>query len=108
MAGFFAAKPLSHQSAQSSACKYLMKSSTCIFDVGPYDKSMPLTIDPAVLVYAGYIGGSGYDYASGVAVDTSGNAYVAGLTNSDETTFPILVGPDLTYNGFGGDAFVAK
>ena len=30
-----------------------------------------------------------------------------GWTDSNESSFPVLVGPDLTYNG-GGDAFVAK
>src|SRR6266568_3400103 len=29
------------------------------FRVGAYDRSKPLVIDPAVLVYAGYLGGSG-------------------------------------------------
>ena len=63
------------------------------------------------LVYCGYIGGSGHDEGTGIAVDGSGNAYVTGNTESDETTFPVTVGPDLTYNGGGsyfGDAFVAK
>ncbi|HEX9942510.1 MAG TPA: SBBP repeat-containing protein [Thermoanaerobaculia bacterium] len=64
------------------------------------------------LVYSGFIGGSAGDYAFGVAVQPGGEAYVAGSTHSDETTFPVLVGPDLTYNGGGffgsGDAFVAK
>jgi hypothetical protein len=59
------------------------------------------------MVYCGYIGGSGDDYGLGIAVDGSGNAYVAGYTESRETTFPVKVGPDLTHNG-AGDAFVAK
>ena len=39
----------------------------------------------------------------------AGNAYVVGDTTSSEATFPVTVGPDLTYNGgtFGA-AFVAK
>src|SRR5439155_20937507 len=51
------------------------------------------------LVYAGYIGGAGRDRAFGIAVDAAGNAYVTGGTNSDQTTFPVTGGPDLTYNG---------
>ncbi len=64
------------------------------------------------LDYAGYIGGSETDAGWGIAVDFAGNAYVTGGTKSSESTFPVTVGPDLTYNGGGefflGDAFVAK
>ena len=61
----------------------------------------------SALVYCGYIGGTAADYGYGIAVDGSGNAYVTGETESAETTFPVIGGPDLTYNG-GIDAFVAK
>jgi len=63
--------------------------------------------DGAELDYAGFIGGFGPDQAFGVAVDDGGNAYVAGFTMADEATFPVKIGPDLTYNG-DTDAFVAK
>ena len=46
--------------------------------------------------------------ASGIAVDAAGNAYVTGNTDSTEATFPVTVGPDLTYQRRHGDAFVAK
>ncbi len=59
------------------------------------------------LDYAGYIGGAGDDYGLGIAVDGSGNAYVTGNTHASQKTFPVTVGPDLTYNG-DADAFVAK
>jgi hypothetical protein len=57
------------------------------------------------LVYAGFLGGSGDDWSWGIAVDSSGNAYVTGLTTSSD--FPAVVGPDTTFNGYV-DAFVAK
>jgi len=59
------------------------------------------------LVYSGYIGGASCDMGNGIAVDAGGHAYVAGMTQSNEATFPVRIGPDLTYNG-NGDAFVAK
>ncbi len=78
------------------------------FAVHPYDRTKALVLDPAMLVYAGYIGGDDDDEAFGIAVDGSGNAYVTGFTASTEATFPVAVGPDPTYNGAPVDAFVAK
>ena len=66
------------------------------------------------LDYCGYIGGSGDDFISGtvnttdIAVDPAGNVYVGGNTASTEATFPVVVGPDLTFNGGGRDGFVAR
>ena len=58
-------------------------------------------------VYAGYIGGADGEEGHGIAVDEAGAAYVTGSTSSDQTSFPVVGGPDLTYNDFI-DAFVAK
>jgi hypothetical protein len=62
----------------------------------------------AKMIYAGFIGGSGTDYGIGIAVDGAGNAFISGSTNSDQATFPVMGGPDLTYNGGEYDAFIAK
>ncbi len=59
------------------------------------------------LDYCGYIGGASWDGGTGIAVDGSGNAYVIGGTGSSEATFPVTVGPGLTYRG-GSDVFVAE
>ena len=77
------------------------------FRLGPYDPSLPLVVDPAVLVYAGYRGGSDRDVGFGIAADGAGSAYVSGSTDSTEASFPVTVGPDLTFNG-ARDAVVAK
>jgi hypothetical protein len=76
------------------------------FGLGDYDHNRPLVLDPAVLVYCGYIGGSYDEQASDVAVDASANAYVIGNTISTQA-FPVKTGPDLTHNG-SNDVFVAK
>ena len=79
------------------------------FELGDYDRTRPLVLDPAVLVYAGFIGGSDSEFGGSIAVDASGSAYVAGSTLSNEASFPETVGPDLTHNSAGNhDAFVAK
>lgn len=77
------------------------------FQLGEYDAGQPLIIDPSFLVYCGYIGGSGDDSGLGIALDLAGNAYVTGTTGSDESTFPLAAGPDLSFNG-KKDVFVAK
>jgi hypothetical protein len=59
--------------------------------------------------YAGFLGGSGGDGGSGIALDSSGNAYIAGTTTSTAATFPNTAGAlDQSNNAGGYDAFVAK
>src|SRR5262249_23171654 len=61
--------------------RYVLKGTTpqVTLQVGPYDRSRPLVIDP-VLDYSTYLGTGSIDYALGVAVDDSGSAYVTGAT----------------------------
>jgi hypothetical protein len=68
----------------------------------------PSQAGPASLVYSTLLGGSGVDggdIAAGIAVDSSGNAYVTGGTGS--ANFPTVNPLQGTYGG-GGDAFVTK
>ena len=67
-----------------------------------------INADGASLAYCGYIGGSGNDIGTGIAVDLGGNAYICGYTNSTESSFPVSVGPGLTFKGGAFDGFVAK
>ncbi len=81
------------------------------FDIGTYDESRPLVIDPLVLSYSTYLGGgsatsTGYEDAQGIAVDDSGYAYVTGESNS--TKFPTTPGAYNTEFGGATDAYVAK
>ncbi len=68
-------------------------------------------VDPSggSLVYAGYVGGERREDLRGLAL-LGGNAYLSGETQSDQASFPVVVGPDLTHNspGIERDAFVAK
>ena len=67
--------------------RYVVSDSNHVgFHVAHYDQGKPLVIDP-ILIYSTYLGGSGDDQPSGIAVDKTGNVYVAGSTTS--TDFPL-------------------
>ena len=65
-------------------------------------------LNPAgsALMYSTYLGGSSFDRASGIAVDTVGNAYVTGRTVSLD--FPTANPFQAAHGGGFFDAFVAK
>ena len=85
------------------------------FEVGGYDSSKRLVIDP-VLAYSTYLGGTDYNYATGIAVDASGYTYITGYTSSVD--FPVSGGVQGVFSGGSCDtevntapcfdAFVAK
>jgi hypothetical protein len=77
------------------------------FAVAGYDHTQPLTIDP-VLNYSTYVGGEVLDAAFGIALDTSGDAYIGGLTES--TKFPQMNPVSATLPGdlSLGTAFVTE
>ncbi|MEA2901675.1 MAG: hypothetical protein QOH36_1562 [Actinomycetota bacterium] len=60
------------------------------------------------LLYVSFLGGTGNDSASGIAVDGAGNAYITGRTTSNNNTFPDTPGVFQATNGGASDAFVAK
>jgi uncharacterized repeat protein (TIGR01451 family) len=58
-------------------------------------------------VYSTYLGGNSFDQGFGIAVNSTGNAYVTGSTSS--TNFPTTPGAFQTILGsFSNDGFVAK
>jgi hypothetical protein len=84
---------------------YVMKSKNEVgFSVPSYDRSRTLIIDP-VLAYSSYLGGSQGEVSLGLALDSSGNAYVTGYTVSAD--FPTTNAIQPTYGG-AQDAFVSK
>lgn len=68
------------------------------------DPALPLVVDP-VLRYGSFLGGTGTDQVTDVAVDATGNAYLTGMTAS--TDFP-LANPRQGTPASLYDAFVTK
>ena len=112
-------KPLVYQEVDGArrevSGRYVMRGRREVgFEVGDYDPSKPLVIDP-VLVYSSYLGGASWDFGQAVAVDGAGYIYVTGYT--DSVNFPTrdtLIPPPPSHPFFpntgyrGMDVFVTK
>lgn len=100
-------KPLVYQSVNGKRTEvtgqYAVRGRQVGFQLGAYDKSKPLVIDP-VLVYSTYLGNSSGESATAVAASSTNGAYVTGYT--DGATFPGQTGK----LGPGGntDVFVTR
>ena len=86
------------------ASRYVVGPGEVGIEVGDYDTSVPLVIDP-VLVYSTFLGGSEFDSVHDIAVDADGFIYVAGTTGSPD--FPTL-NAGQPANGGRNDLFVVK
>jgi hypothetical protein len=75
---------------------------------GGLDDAFITKLNPAgsKLIYSTYLGGAWHDDARGIAVDASGNAYVAGFT--DSVNFPVSPGAFSAAPHGGYDVFVSK
>ncbi|MFX1263667.1 MAG: SBBP repeat-containing protein [Promethearchaeota archaeon] len=65
-----------------------------------------LSADGSTLLYSTFVGGSGYDQGLCIAVDSFGNAFVTGYTES--FNFPTVNAYNSTYGGGESDCFVFK
>jgi hypothetical protein len=103
-------KPVAYQqkdgARQAVDARFVLEANNQVaFELGSYDHSRELVIDPSVS-YATYLGGTAEDDAYGIAIDSNGNAYVTGQTAS--TNFPTVAGAYKASNNGEFDAFVTK
>jgi hypothetical protein len=94
-------------SRQEIAANYVRRGPRAVgIEVARYDTSQPLIIDP-ILTYSTYLGGATNQVLTGIAVDTSGFAYVTGYTSS--TNFPTTTGAlQTTLSNTSNNAFITK
>lgn len=97
--------PVSTQKGKLISTTFNKQKDIVSFNLGNYDKSQELTIDPAV-VWATYYGGTGADAGRSTALDASGNVYLAGYTSSASAI--AVGGYQLTYGGGAYDGFLVK
>lgn len=71
------------------------------FALGEHYQHLPVVIDP-VLTWNTFLGSGNDDYSSGIALDASGNVYVAGISSATWGN------PVRAFTGINNDAFVAK
>jgi hypothetical protein len=108
-------KPVLYQTIQGRQVRVdgdfrLMANHSVGFRVGNYDHSQPLVIDP-ILAYSTYFGGTASEFVVAVTADAAGNAYVTGLTVSED--FPLTAGAFQAVNYASGanavsTAFISK
>ena len=98
-------KPIAYQEhdglRQSVDARFVLQDDHIRFDLGNYDHNRELVIDPQ-FGYVLYLGGNGDDEGYGIAVDSNGNFYITGESNST-AGFP---GANPSFGGF--DAFVVQ
>lgn len=102
-------KPVAYQQQNGSRqlvdARFVLKANNQVgFELGSYDRSRELVIDPT-LIYATYLGGAEEDEVFAIAVDASNNVYVTGESNST-TGWPGSNGSVPANHNF--DVFVTK
>lgn len=101
-------KPLAYQTiggqrVEVTASYKIAKDGRVGFEVGPYDQSQPLVIDP-ILRFSTFVGGSQGDEAFGLAVDATG-IYIVGVPGVTGYPTTGTFGP---VDGFNFDVFATK
>lgn len=95
---------------QTVPSRYTIRDGVIGFEVGMYDRSMPLVIDPFLLWSTFFGGTAAEDMAGGdpSEVDRNGNVLITGNTASTAAQqFPLLAASQATHGG-QTDCFIAK
>lgn len=92
------------QSGELIPSQFIKTNDCWQIDVGSYDKSKVLIIDP--IIYSTFIGGSFIDQAQSMVLDSLGNMYITGTTWSID--YDTTAGVIQNYNAGNYDVFCTK
>ncbi|HEV3197908.1 MAG TPA: SBBP repeat-containing protein [Bryobacteraceae bacterium] len=92
------------QGRRAVSARYQLRGNEVRFQIGDYDHRLALVIDPVLsLSYSTLLGGNGDETGWGVAVDSTGNAFIAGVTSS--TNFPTANAYQGSFHGGSSGGF---
>jgi hypothetical protein len=104
-------KPVAYQQSETGrqvvSAAYRVQGKRISFELGAYDSSRSLVIDPS-LVYGTFLDGSGFERYNSFVVDSAGYSYIVGETGSSD--FPTTPGAYQQYHtqNYAGEVFVSK
>jgi hypothetical protein len=101
-------RPVVTQDGRKINARWIIKNDELSFEIGAYDRSRPLVIDPPTRSWGTYYGDSAEDYGYGCNVDGSGNIYNCGSTEG--ATGTVIATSGAYQTSFGGiqDAYLVK
>lgn len=103
-------KPVAYQMVNGAEvpveCRYRVRKGTVTFELGHYDTSLPLVIDP-VLIFASYSGSTADNWGYSATYDVHGNLYSGG--NVFNVGYPTTTGAyQVNYGGGSCDIAISK
>lgn len=101
-------EPIVYQGKNKIAAEWVINGNTLSFELGNYNKNLPLIIDPVTRVWGTFLGGTLADNGLAATTDPSGNVYMTGRSSSSGINIIATVGSHQTNYYSGTDAFLAK
>ncbi|HLJ50590.1 MAG TPA: SBBP repeat-containing protein [Bryobacteraceae bacterium] len=102
-------RPVAYQIAngvrQPVEARYRLSGRRVSFEIGEYDHSRELIVDPVIIGFSSFLGGSHGERGTAITVDAQGNSYITGTTASPD--FPNVGAYQRTLMG-SDDCFVTK
>ena len=87
-------------------CEYVLQNNVVSFQVGNYDDSQPLIIDPTI-IFASYTGSTADNWGFTATYDINGNLYGGGTVY--DLGYPVTLGAySTTFQGVVGDIAITK